>query len=462
MTINATNLFPPGFLWGCATAAHQVEGSNANNWWRWEHTPGRIFQGGRAGDACGWIAGRYVEDFDRAAEMRNNAQRISIEWSRIEPEPGQWDSWALDFYRTMLKALHARGMQPMVTLHHFTEPLWVADHDGWLWDETPQCFARFAAKAVEALGDLCNLWCTINEPMVYATNGYLFGAWPPGMRSRRATARVALNMLRGHAAAYHAMKAVQPAAQVGLAKHVIGIKPWAPAWLNRPAARLIDRFFNESFLLALKTGTARFPGMRAVATPEVRGTLDWIGLQYYQEFRGGFSLGAPRSLFVAQRKPEDMPVGPHTWGGLNPGAIFDRIRWLWELLGVPIYITESGVPDPDDAIRPAYLAETVQSVWKAVGYNFPVRGFFFWSLVDNFEWTEGYDPRYRFGLYGVDFATQARTARPSAHFYRDICARNGLAAESVAQYAPGVLAKLFPGGPGQTDVKLKPPRPVGG
>lgn len=456
MPAQATNEFPPGFLWGCATAAYQVEGHNANDWWRWEQVPGRIFQDQRAGAACEWIGGRYAEDFERAAWMGNNAGRISVEWSRIEPEPGQFDAWALDFYRSMLADMRKRGLTPMVTLHHFTNPLWVADRDGWLWGEIPARFAQFARKVVEALGDLCTLWCTINEPMVYAVKGYMEGVWPPGKRSRSAAARVAANMLRAHSAAYAAIKNTQPHAQVGLAQHVVGIRPARQTPWHTLASRAIHRFFNQAFLEAFNTGILKVSGAAPTHVPGAKGTLDWIGLQYYQEFRAGFSLRTPHSLFITQRKPGDMPVGPHTWGGLNPGALFKHVRWLYELLERPIYITEAGVPDPDDSIRPAYLAETVRSAWQAINYNYPVRGLFVWSLLDNFEWAEGYDPRYRFGLYEVDFKTQARTARGSAHLYRAICKANGISSQTVAQFAPAALEELFPGSPGQQEVHLKP------
>jgi beta-glucosidase len=352
--------------------------------------------------------------------------------------------------------MRERGLTPMVTLHHFTNPLWVADRGGWLWDEIPERFARFARTVVEALGELCTLWCTINEPMVYAVNGYIEGGWPPGKRSRSAAARVAANMLRGHVAAYAAIKDVQPGAQVGLAQHVVGIRPARPTPWHRLASRTMHNYFNQAFLEAFRTGVLRLPGSTPAHIPGTQQTLDWIGLQYYQEFQAGFSLRTPQSMFMTQRKPDDMPTGPHTWGGLNPGGLFKLVRWLYELLERPIYITEAGVPDPDDSIRPAYLAETVRAAWQAINFNYPVRGLFVWSLLDNFEWAEGYDPRYRFGLYAVDFETQARTARGSAHLYRAICQANGLSSEAVAQYAPAVLDKLYPGSAGQRTVRLKP------
>lgn len=455
MPIKAIYQFPRGFLWGCSTAAHQVEGQNTNDWWRWEQTPGHIFQNQRSGRTCDWWTGRYEEDFDRAVTIHNSAHRLSIEWSRIEPEPGKWDDWALDHYREMLKALRDRGLTPMVTLHHFTNPLWVDDHQGWWWDEAPMHFERFVRKAVSALGDLCTLWCTINEPMVYVTQSYVFGMWPPGIKNRNRAFHVAVNLLRGHAAAYHAIKELQPQSQVGWASHHVTVNPGRPPILNRPAVHLINDFFNRMFVMTIRDGVARTIGIRSVNIPQAKGALDWVGLQYYQEFEVGFNLLRPGSFFMGMRKPTHIPVGPGLWGGLNPGGIYDHIKWLWLTLKKPIYITEAGVPDPDDRIRPGYLVETLRAVWTAVNFNFPVRGFFFWSLLDNFEWAEGYNPQFNFGLYRTNFETQERIARPSAHLYGEICAQNGLSAATVEHYTPDLFTKLFPGTAGQNNVKLK-------
>jgi beta-glucosidase len=454
--ISALHQFPQGFLWGCATAAHQVEGGNTNDWWRWEQTPGHIHENQRSGGACEWWQGRYEEDFDRAAAMNNNAQRISVEWSRVEPEPGRWDDYALEKYRAMLQALRARGMTPMVTLHHFTNPLWVADDDGWAWEGTPARFATFARKVVSALGDLCSLWCTINEPMIYVTLHYLFGERPPGLKNRGTAYRVFVNMVRGHTLAYHAIKEVQPTAQVGFANHNVHLRPRWGWLLNRLAVSIVDSFVNRAFMSALHTGVAAMPGGGRTHIPNAKGALDWVGLQYYQAFDVGFNLFRPLSLFVEQVKPTDIPTGPKAWGGLIPGAIFNEIANTYKLLGKPIYVTEAGVPDPTDTLRMGYLIETVRAMWKAVNFNYPVKGFFHWSLLDNFEWTEGFDPRFNFGLYQTNFETQERTPRRSAKLYGEICAANGLSSEIVANYASELLATLFPGEAGLKEVRLKP------
>ncbi len=208
--------FPPGFLWGTASSSHQHEGQNTNNqWWAWEQQPGRIWHGDVSGDACGWW-NELEPDLDRAAGLGLNAHRLSLEWSRIEPRDGVFDESAIRRYREMLEALRRRRLTPMVTLHHFTNPLWLEARGAWLDPRTPERFARYVAYAVGKLGDLCQLWCTGNEPTVYAGMGYLEGLWPPGATSLLLTRKILEALLRGHAAAATAIHQAGPAHRVGI------------------------------------------------------------------------------------------------------------------------------------------------------------------------------------------------------------------------------------------------------
>ncbi len=453
--VDFTLTFPPGFLWGAATAAHQVEGQNDNNnWAAWERTPGHIYQDQTAGRACDWWDGRYVEDFDYAAAMHHNAHRLSIEWSRIEPQPGEFDDAALAFYADMIAALRERGMEPLVTLHHFTDPLWIADSGGWANPATIERFAEFVRVAVEALGDRVTLWCTINEPLIVATQGYLLGRFPPGKHNLRQTFRVVEHLLRGHAAAYRAIKGVQPGAQVGFAKHQIALTTRRPALLHRPAHDTIRHVFNRAFVDALITGELRLPLYRA-DVPEARDTLDWIGLNYYYRLLVGFSPLKPGQLFIEQRMPPDGIPGPDaTVGEIWPEGLREQIAWLGRRTGKPLYVTENGVPDPDDSLRPLHLVRSIRSLWKALTHDYPVRGYFHWTLADNFEWAEGYDPRFRFGLVACDHATQARSLRRSGELYGAICAANALTAAMVREYVPQHVDDLFPGVEVQDEVRL--------
>lgn len=453
--VDFTLTFPPGFLWGAATASHQVEGNNDNNnWAAWERTPGHIYQNQHAGLACDWWGGLYAEDFDHAAAMHHNAHRLSLEWGRIEPEPGKFDEYALAYYANMIGALRERGMEPMVTLHHFTHPQWIEEAGGWANPDTVRRFDDYVHVVVEALCDRVLLWCTINEPMIFATQGYLLGRFPPGKRHLRMTYRVAENMLRGHAAAYHTIKAIQPDAQVGFAKHQLDLVPRRPALLHAPARNLVRQIFNRAFVEALVTGVLRFPTYKADVL-YARDTLDWIGLNYYYRFEVGFNPLRPGQLFVEQRMPRGGIPGPdETVGEIWPEGLQEQIKWLCERTGKPLYVTENGTPDPDDSLRPLHIVRSIRSLWKATNYNYPIRGYFFWTLSDNFEWAEGYDPRFRFGLVACDHETQQRTLRHSGKLYGEICAANALTSQMVRSYVPEHFDALFPSVPVYNEVRL--------
>jgi beta-glucosidase len=441
----ATLTFPADFLWGTATSSHQVEGgSAANDWWEWEQGGGgRIWRDQTSGAACEWWAGRAEEDIARMAALNTNAHRLSVEWSRIEPREGQWNQTALDRYRVILLAMRAAGVTPMITLHHFTNPLWVARRGGWLHPDAPRWFGNYARTVVEKLGDLCELWCTVNEPNVYASSSYLTGEWPPGGQNLEHYFRVARSLLLGHAAAFRAIRETQPQGQVGLAKHIALFQPRSSSLLDRLAARFVDHGFNGVTLEALKTGRWRPLLGRREQLRQVAGTLDWIGLNYYTRQVVSFSLRRPGGVSTGARPGAEH--GPEGWGELHPAGILEAIRRLDRTLGVPIYITENGLPDEHDTRRPSFLLESLREVWRAASLGCPVMGYFFWSLVDNFEWAQGYDPAFRFGLYGVDFETQARTLRKSGELYAEIAGSSTLTSDMVRRYAPQALDTLFPG-----------------
>jgi len=293
--------------------------------------------------------------------------------------------------------------------------------------------------------------------MVYATHGYLLGRFPPGKRNARLTYQVAENLLRGHAAAYHAIKNVAPGAQVGLAKHQISLLTRRPALIHTPARNLVRHTFNRALIEAIMTGELKFSGQKKVEIPEARDTLDWIGLNYYYRFLVGFNLLRPRQLFIEQTRPRAGLLGPESVGEIWPEGLFEQIRWLGERtdMQIPLYVTENGLPDGEDALRPLHLIRSLRSVWQAINFNYPVKGYFYWTLVDNFEWAEGYDPRFKFGLFDCDVETQIRTKRRSADLYGEICAANALTADMVRRYVPDDAERLFPGVDVQAEVTLR-------
>jgi beta-glucosidase len=440
--VRAIYKFPQDFLWGTATSSHQVEGGNINNdWWAWEQEPGTILQGHKSGNACDWWGGRWQEDLDRAAEGGQNAHRLSIEWSRIEPSPAVWQDSALDYYRHIIKGILERRMTPMVTLHHFTNPLWVVDRGGWLNPDIVTLFERYVRKVVSALHDLVGLWVTINEPNVYCVASYLEGVWPPGMKNLRYLPSVVKNLLMAHAAAYHAIHDIQPGSQVGLAHNYRGFRPANPRNpLDQWMAKFKGGVFNDLFPHALIDGRIRFPVWRG-RVPEVIGTQDFFGLNYYTVEQSAFNLRQLTDAWDSFNFPDDADLSPHGFIANEPKGMWDALRWA-QGFGLPIYVTENGVEDGEDTIRPRYLASHLRQVWLAVNFNWRVRGYFHWSLVDNFEWERGWTQR--FGLWELENETQERRKRLSADLYADICHANGVSSEMVTMYAPEILDEMFP------------------
>jgi beta-glucosidase len=438
----ATIHFPRGFLWGTATAAHQVEGNNTNNnWWKWEqegHT------NGKSGLACDWWGGRWKEDMDRAAETGQNAHRFSVEWSRIQPTPDRWDESALERYRAMVRGMVERGLTPMVTLHHFSDPLWLYEKCAWETDAVVPLFEKYVRKVVEALKEYVTLWCTINEPNLYALRGHVTGEFPACNKGLNVAMKVMANMLRGHTVAYHAIHEIQPEARVGYALHyrpMVAARPWFP--LDTLMRNLQYNGVNTAFPSAISTGVMKSP-LGNVRIPAVKGLQDYLGLNYYSVDTVKFDITNPKELFGKRYYPENSDFSATKFIANQPEGLFDSLKWAVNTYpGIPILVTENGVEDENDTMRPRYIAQHIQQMWRAVNFNWPVKGYFHWSLIDNFEWERGWTQR--FGLWGLDLETQARTRRPSVDLYEEICRENGLSSEMVAKYCPEVLEKMFPG-----------------
>jgi len=436
-----TRRFPEGFLWGTATSAHQVEGGNTNNdWWAWEQVPGHIKNGDTSAVACDWWRGeKYREDFDLARTLYQNAHRLSVEWSRIEPRENEWSAEAFAFYRRVLSALRERGMTPLVTLHHFTNPLWLRAQGAWETPAVVSYFERFVSRVVQELGDLCDFWVTINEPIIMIMPTYILGKWVPGKKDFVLAMRVLRNVLRAHAVAYHAIHRVQPKARVGLAHNLLPLTPAHPnSALNRLAVRMQDFLYNRMFLLALKDGVLRFPLSLGERVPEAAGTQDYIGLNFYFSRRVALDWSQPGMLFARTLPARPWGVSYDDelldWfgkGDIDPDAFYRTVKGLAEYApGVPIYITENGICDRNDEVRPRYLVAHLLALHRAIQEGAPVKGYFHWTLVDNFEWSEGYS--LQFGLIANDLATQTRTLKPSAMLYAQIARENALA-EAMSQ-----------------------------
>ncbi|MGV3523279.1 MAG: glycoside hydrolase family 1 protein [Candidatus Sericytochromatia bacterium] len=408
----AGEAFPPDFVWGTATSAYQVEGGIANNF---------SVAGLDAGQAVDhWR--RYAEDYDHAQALGLGAFRLSLEWARLEPAPGVWDEAALAQYREMMQALRARGLTPCVTLWHFTHPSWFEARGGWENPANLSLFLAYVRKVVSALPEV-DWWATLNEPLVFAFQAYDNGVWPPFGKSRARALQVARNLLLAHAEAYHLIHGLNPQARVGLVKNMTVMDPLLP---HHPRSRLMTRIqswlFNAVFWQALCTGRLdiRLPGMpRIWLGPEARlqGALDFMGINYYTRYL----IGTQGEMVTAPNTPRtelDWEIYP---AGL--GRMLRLAAPYAKRLGVPIYITENGLADASDGQRQAFLEAHLRVVLQAIAEGVPVKGYFYWSLLDNFEWAEGDAPA--FGLLD-----RARGWRPSASWFQQLVRQNRLGNEA--------------------------------
>ena len=423
------------FLMGTATAALQIEGGDRNNnWYRWCEL-GKIKDGShclRANDHYN----RVEEDIALMRAMHNDTYRLGLEWSRIEPAPGQWSREGLDHYRRELELLLDAGITPLVTLHHFSHPLWFEDMAGWENRRSPEIFRRYTRTVVENLGDLIRDWITINEPNVYAMGSFLTGEWPPGKKSIPAYFRVLRNMVLGHILAYREIHAVRSArnfpgpTRVGVANHIRVFDPEDNA-LARGAARRLDYLFHTIVVRGMAEGKLSFP-LGTGGCPLGKGFyMDFFGLNYYSRDIVAFSWKNPGMLFARLKTDPELPKNDLGWD-IYPEGLYRICKEYYAKYKVPIYITENGICDADDDQRPRYICDHLEQVARLRREGIPVERYYHWTLMDNFEWTEGESAR--FGLIHCNFETQERTLRNSARLYGEICKAKAVTPEMAAKY----------------------------
>jgi beta-glucosidase len=406
-------IFPEGFFWGAATAGHQVEGDNRHSdWWAYEQAGKLPF---RSGEACRHLE-LYQRDFDLARELGQNAHRFSIEWARVEPHAGKFDEGALDHYAAVVQALRARGLEPIVTLHHFVSPAWFTARGGWLAEDGADRFAGYVQRVVERLAPHVRWWLTVNEPTVWAKHAYVIGDWPPcGTGNWRRSLDAIRAMLRGHRLAYRIIHARRPDAMVGLAHSAPFVVPSNPLNpLDRLAA--VSRDFGLNRML-----------FRLIGRP-LRNWLDFIGVNYYCRT---VVRWAPRGRALLLGEDDERPrpgeqrrFSDIGWEAWSPGfaGMLNQLAGY----GLPLMVTENGIATRDEKLRADYLQGHLRALAQAIKAGAPVIGYLHWSLIDNYEWALGFEPR--FGLCEVDFTTQERRPRAVARTYAEVCRRNALAA----------------------------------
>lgn len=378
------------FLYGAASSSHQVEGQNIHNdWWEQEQL-GKLPKSGDATDHYH----RYAEDFSLAKKIGLNAMRVSIEWSRIEPEQGQWNQAEVEHYRKVLQEMKNQGLTRMVTLHHFTLPLWLAKQGGFGSSASVEAFGKYAQFIAEQLGTEIDLWNTINEPEVYTYMTSLRGIWPPFSKNPIRGYTVFSNMAKAHNLAYQKIKSVLPDSEIGMAKNNVYNEAYrAENTLDQFAVKINDWFSNHWFLNKIKNN------------------LDFIGLNYY------FYHSLTFNLHGIQQKNLEGPKSDMGWRTF-PEGIYHLIMDLTENYGKPIYITENGIANARDDMRQDFIKEHLHWIDTANNQGADVRGYFYWSLTDTYEWQDGFNPK--FGLIEVNFETQQRTIRPSAEIIKKL------------------------------------------
>lgn len=394
--MSETANFPDGFLFGASVSAHQVEGGNTNSdWWWWEHiesTPCRE----PSGDACDFYH-RYAEDIEMLAGFGLNAFRFGIEWARVEPVEGEFSRAALAHYRRILDACHARGVLPIVTFQHFSLPRWLGERDGFAYSRFPELFERYCARAADALGDRIGVACTINEPQGLGSSGWLLGINPPGhMDDRDGAQRAIDNLLQAHRLGSAAIRS-----HAGVPTGVT---------LALPDLQYEDGALPGTSSLELESKVSDW-------FLELARGDDFVGVQTYTRFRfgpeGSRSPGHDWSDVTRELEEDDRT----TQMGYEyyPQALGGAIRRVHRTCpNVPVLVTENGIATAHDERRIAYVETALQQVLRCLAEGIDVRGYLYWSLLDNFEWAFGYAPT--FGLVGVDRATFARQPRPSAHW----------------------------------------------
>ncbi|MBF0570688.1 MAG: glycoside hydrolase family 1 protein [Candidatus Omnitrophica bacterium] len=396
--------FPNNFYWGAATSSYQVEGNNVNaDWWPWEILAGKE----KSGPACRHYE-FYEQDFDLAKSLNHNAHRLSIEWSRIEPKEGEFSGQAVQHYIDVIKALRSRGIEPMVTLHHFTNPIWFSDSGGWVDPGSVKRFLRYCDVVTRALAPHVHFWFTINEPTIYFSHAYLWGMWPPQARSFLKTRSVRDNMVDAHIGVYRLMHKIYkelniPSPSVSFAHHMQAIVGCDQGLKNRLAVAMRVQLYNLEILDHLTKAKA----------------LDFIGVNYYSRHLVDVHSWWIGDLLMQTCKDNHHPLKKNFLGwDIYPEGLALVLLSL-KKYNLPVIIAENGICTTDDNERWEYIQSHLRNVHRAMSQGVNVAGYLYWSLMDNFEWAYGYAPR--FGLIEIDYNTHLRTVRESAKKYADVC-----------------------------------------
>ncbi len=396
--------FPDNFLWGAATSSYQVEGGNKRaDWWPWEKLAGKEL----SGRACRHYE-LYQDDFDLAKKLHHNAHRFSVEWSRVEPEEGKFSRKEIKHYQDVVAALRARGLEPVVTLHHFTNPIWFAEAGSWVDPKAVDRFLRFCDVIVRALARDVRYWVTINEPTIYLSHAFILGVWPPQEKSFLKAAAVEEHLVSAHIKAHRLIHNIYrerglPAPAVSIAQHLMAFVPCKKDLRNRLATYFREQLFNMVLL------------DRLIAQK----TLDFIGINYYSRQLVELGRWGADNWATDVCLKRHHPVKKNSLGwDIYPKGLYEVLVKL-KKYNLPVMITENGICTLNDTMRWDYIREHLKSVHRAIQKGVRVTGYLHWALMDNFEWDKGFAPR--FGLIDINYKTFKRTVRNSAKKYARVC-----------------------------------------
>lgn len=434
--------FPTGFTWGTATASYQIEGAwqedgkGESVWDRFAHTPGKIVDG-QTGDVACDSYHRWSEDVALISRLQNTAYRFSLSWSRIVPEGfGKLNRAGLDYYDRLVDGLLARGIAPFVTLFHWDLPQALQDRGGWANRDTALAFADYVEATARRLGDRVHHWITHNEPQVHVYEGHASGSHAPGLNDATLIGRVSHHLLLSHGLAVQALRSEAPGSQIGITLNMMALEPATERDEDIAAAREMDGMFHRWYLDPIFHGTYPEDTAQLVALPEglvrsgdldtIAAPIDFLGVNYY--FRQRVRQGRAGQEWLSAERP----VTQMGWEIYPEGLHDTLVRVHRDYAPAALYVTENGAAYPDvlteegrvhDVERTTYLRSHIAQVRRAIATGAPVRGYFAWTLLDNFEWAFGYTRR--FGLAYTDFATQRRLLKDSGHFYAEVAATNG-------------------------------------
>jgi len=405
--------FPQNFLWGAATSAYQVEGNNIHSdWWEWER---RIGLKDVSGEACRHYQ-LYKQDFTQAKELGHNAHRLSIEWSRVEPREGDFLDTEMEHYLDVVLCLKGLGLEPIVTLHHFTNPWWLAKLGGWQNKEAVAYFLRYTEKIVARLCEHVRFWVTINEPLVYIYFSYILGDWPPQKKSFFQARIVFDNLVKAHVGAYRIIHRIYAEKKnnrplVSLAQNFQAFAGWNNSLRNKCAVYLRNAFFNFNIIEKLKRSKA----------------LDFIGINYYTRMLVDAKKWNLRSLLLDQKEDDAPGMKKNSLGwDIYPQGLYDLLLSL-KRFKIPLMILENGICTENDNLRWDFIRQHLKKINLAMGKDVNILGYIYWSLLDNYEWDKGFSPR--FGLIELDYKTYARRPRESAKKFAEVCKTGVLADE---------------------------------